>query len=395
MADPNEPRPGDTEVILLRKMLARLAGAVGGGSIVIPSGLASEATLTAIRDASVAAANAVVATAAVTAASTAATAAATAEVANVLTATAATTAASAAATAAATAEVAEVITATAEVTAEATQASAAASEAAAASLEDIAAAVPVANPFFLEGLEGNLNGQIAKSLHIKGKRAGFTAPNVLQDVAEFLGPGLTTLPELNGTENLEVVSNHAQDSAAGTGVRSVRIVYLDTSNSLAQTPPIILNGLTAVPVPPKAKAILWMQGTTGGADGVAAGNIILRVVGGATHEQITAGDNRSFSARFVVPLGFTAYIALWQNTSIGAATQDARLRAQVNEFDRTLSNLYVVQDHAFVGENQGATNQIPWLRFPALCKIKVSTVPSAAAPGNRIDTDFSLLLVAD
>lgn len=330
MADPNEPRPGDTEAILLRKMLARLANAVGGGgpvSVTLPPGISTEPTLVNV--------------------------------------------------------------------AAATQAAANASAAAAATLVDIAVAVPVSNPFFLEGLEGNLNGQIAKALHIKGKRAGFTAVNVLQDVAEFLTPGLTTLPELNGTENLEVVSSNAQDSAAGTGVRSIRIVYLDTSNSLAQTPPIILNGLTAVALAPKAKAILWMQGTTGGSSGVAAGNIILRVVGGVTHEQITAGDNRSFSARFVVPLGFTAYIARWQNTSIGSATQDARLRAQVNEYDRTLNDLYVVQDHAFVGVNQGATNEIPWLRFPALCKIKVSTISSAVASSNRIDTDFSLLLVAD
>lgn len=280
------------------------------------------------------------------------------------------------------------IVATATVTAASTAASAAA-------LEAIRTAIPAVNPFFLQGLVGEINGREAQALHIKGRRAGFNSSNVLQDIAEFLGTTIDLMPELTGSEALEIVSSSTSDSAAGTGTRTIEVTYIDTSNNMVQSASITLNGTTPVPAGFQARFILWMSAITGGSSETSVGAIILRVVAGDTQEQISAGDNRSLSGRFMVPAGFTAYIPYWQTTAIGGATQDSRLRATVDDFNRDLQDRYVLQDHAFVQSGQAVTNDLPWLQFPSLCRIKVSTIPSATPVGNRVDTDFSVLLVAN
>lgn len=285
------------------------------------------------------------------------------------------------------AQAAAVVLATAATTAAATVAAAAAAAA-------ILAAVPAVNPFFLQGIDGVINGKIAKVFQIKGRRAGFAAINVFQDVAEFLALTTALLPELTGAESLELVSSSASDTAAGTGTRTVRITYLDTSNVLVQSAPIALNGTTPVPVPFPISFIWWVESSSGGTNEVSAGNILLRIAGGGvTHDQISAGENRSLSCRLKVPIGFTAFIQTWHATSTGGATQDVRLRATVNEADRTLSTRYASQSQSFVENGQSVTHELPWFRFPELTRIKVSTIPSGSAAANRINTDFSMIII--
>jgi len=243
---------------------------------------------------------------------------------------------------------------------------------------------------------GTFAGVVAQSFRIKGRRAGFNSISLSQDIGEFLGASLDLLPELTGGETLELVSSSASDSAAGVGTRTVRIVYLDTSNSLVQSAPITLNGVTPVTAGISAKFILWMESATGGSSEGAAGNIILRIAGGgATHEQISAGGNRSLSCRFMVPAGYSAYVPVWQTSAVGGAVHSVRLKATASEFDRSLATRYSTQSVTEVESGQPALHILPWLKFPALSKIKVSTLPSGAAATNRIDSCFSVLLVAN
>jgi hypothetical protein len=85
-------------------------------------------------------------------------------------------------------------------------------------------------------------------------------------------------------------------------------------------------------------------------------------------------------------------VNLWQVSSIGGATMDTRLRATTFE-DRTLSSTWLFQDNSFVSAGVSFNNEVPWLLFPSLSKIKVNVIPSAAAGTNRIDADFSVLLI--
>lgn len=334
MADVNDFRPGDLDNNILRKILGRLGSPVG------VSGAATDAVIE----------------------STAATTAAT------LVTTQATTAALLAAS----------------------------NSTIAALLAQNQVVTPVTNPFFQASLFGEVNGRAAAGYNIRGRRAGFNSTSTLQDVAEWLGTTIDLMPELTGVESLEIVSSSASDAAAGTGTRTVRVTYINTSNALVQSPGIVMNGTTPVATGFFARAILWMESTSGGTSETTVGNIILRIVGpGATQEQISLGENRSLSARFMVPAGFTAYISYWQSAAFGGATQDVRLRATVNDFDRTLGTRYVSQDLAFTSDTASLTNELPWLKFPPLCRIKVSTVSSVAAATNRVGANFSILIISD
>jgi len=252
------------------------------------------------------------------------------------------------------------------------------------------------NPEFAASRTGTVGGKTAYVFHVLGRRTGFNSTSVLQDAAEFLGTSINAMPELTGAENLEVVSASTNDTEAGTGARTIQVTYIDTGGNLVTSADIPLNGQTAVALGFKSIQIIWMVVTKVGSGEVSAGNVLLRIAGaGATHEQITAGGNRSMSSHFMVPAGYTAYLAEWHGSAVGTATQDARLRATVLPVSRAISSTYLFQDTAFVAAGTEISSNCPYLACPALSKIKVSTIPSAAAAPNRLDSDYTVLLISN
>jgi hypothetical protein len=254
------------------------------------------------------------------------------------------------------------------------------------------------DPFLQAKRFGILIGKTAVGYHVMGRRSGANSTSILQDCGEFLGTSIDTFPELTGVEALEVVSSSANDTAAGTGTRTLQITYMDTSNNLVVSSPITMNGVTPVSLGAlRAKFIYWMEAVTGGTLETGAGNILLRIAGGgATQEQISANANRSLSCRFAVPAGFTAYISFWQASGAGGGTFDVRLRGTTFADGITLSTRYLFKDNCLIGTAGGdITNEIPWLSFASLARIKCSALYSAAAPANRLDCDMSILLIAN
>lgn len=252
------------------------------------------------------------------------------------------------------------------------------------------------NPLFEASRVGSIGGKTAKAFHILSRRAGFNSTSVLQDVAEFLGTGIDAMPELTGAENLEVVSSSTSDTNGGTGAQAIRVTYIDTSDNLVTSANIVMNGTTPVALAFKAHQILWMEVSLVGSNTVAVGTILLRIAGaGATHEQITAGGNRSLSSHFMVPTGYTAYFVSWSASSIGNASMDTRLRATVRNADRSLGTSYIFQSVSYLASGARGGDDLPWLACPALSKIKISTLPSATAGTNRIDAEYTILLVAN
>lgn len=232
----------------------------------------------------------------------------------------------------------------------------------------------------------------ARLFKVLGKRAGFNSTSVLQDVGEWLSTTTSLLPDLTGGENLELVSSSGNDTAVGSGTQQVQIVYLDINYEI-QTVSYLLNGITAVPVAEAMRFVYWMEAVQGGTSEVSAGNITLRVTGtGVIHEQITAGGNRSLTARFMVPDGYKAYLRDWSVSAVGT-TMDTRLRATVNTFDRTIGTRYIFQDTVLVGAGNHAHEELPWMVLPARTKLKVSVLPGLAPSGNRIDAGFTVLIL--
>lgn len=240
--------------------------------------------------------------------------------------------------------------------------------------------------------EGSYNGHVARQFHVMGRRAGFNSTSILQDVGEFLTGDI--FPVLAGTEPLEVVSSAAADNSAGAGTRTVRIIYLDTSNDM-QKLDVVMNGVTPVSLGAvRMKFVYSMEALTGGANEVSSGNIDLRVVAGAViQERITAQSNRSLSTRFMVPRNYDAYVVGWDASTINADA-DVRLRATVNDWDRSLTDRYNFQDVLMLNAGAAGTGDLPWLKYPALCKLKISCLPGATAAANRITSGFTVLLVS-
>lgn len=217
-------------------------------------------------------------------------------------------------------------------------------------------------------------GKEFKRFVITGRRLSFTGTTAYEDIAEWLTG--TILPTPDGTESWEVLSASGNDAAAGTGVRTVQIHYLDSA-WLPQVTTATLNGVTPVSVPSMAncKAVQWMHAMSFGSGGVAAGNITLRTVAGAvTHERIQAGGGQSLSCRYTVPNGYFALGTQWGAGMGTAHGAQIMLRATMSRYNGTLTpGVFLFQDALFLNANSSSESG-GTLCYPAQCQIKASTI---------------------
>lgn len=153
-------------------------------------------------------------------------------------------------------------------------------------------------------------------------------PVVISGYSELVGTVVSTLWTPGGqyvfptsAMQMRVVSSNVNDTAAGTGVRTVRIYYLD-DNYASQQEVVTLNGTT--PVNTVATNILRINGfyaETIGSNGTAVGDVSLQNVGGTvTYARIDAGHVRAWQAVFTVPDGFMAYMIDWTISSTHPTT---------------------------------------------------------------------------
>lgn len=118
-------------------------------------------------------------------------------------------------------------------------------------------------------------------------------------------------PWLPGLTSLEILSSGAgaaNDTAAGTGARTVTLTPLDGSYNAAPVT-LTMNGTTPVPLPAQALRMNGIRVATAGSGGTNAGDIIVRDAGGGTIRGIIlAGVGVARQAPFTVPAGFTLAI---------------------------------------------------------------------------------------
>jgi hypothetical protein len=111
----------------------------------------------------------------------------------------------------------------------------------------------------------------------------------------------------------KISSSDANDTSAGTGARTVLINGLD-ANYAEASETVILNGQTAVNTVNSYIRFHYMEVSTAGSGGTAAGTIyagtgtVTAGVPATVYGQITIGYNTSTSAMWTVPAGYTAYL---------------------------------------------------------------------------------------
>lgn len=198
----------------------------------------------------------------------------------------------------------------------------------------------------------------------------------------------TTIPiPAAAGEQMTLVSTSANDTAAGTGVRTVDVHGLD-ANGDPQTEIVSMNGIT--PVNTVRTNWRFNQGihvnTIGTPYTAAQGVITLYKTGFAAtvYNQILIGGNVSINSARMVPRGKTFYL---KNGHVSAGSNkpiSVRLRA-TSTLEDDLCDFFQFKDLFLLIDSALAIEYTVPLKFPPLCIIK-ATAYSATAGG---DTSFS------
>lgn len=144
--------------------------------------------------------------------------------------------------------------------------------------------------------------------------------------ADTVASTMSTDPGLDST----FVAVHTITGADGTGIRQVRIDYLDSATGARASESVDLNGTTAVTTTATSiTTILGISATEVGSGMGAAGTVSITNVGNTvTYASIAAGSNQAFFADYSVPTRHQAHI-----TAIHASASTAltiRVRSDVN-----------------------------------------------------------------
>lgn len=192
--------------------------------------------------------------------------------------------------------------------------------------------------FGAEVSRGNVKGAYIFSSHGHLTTAGAVTDALVQNQNG-------TVLHVPQSIQMELISTSGNDSAAGTGVRTVVVEYLDGNLDLT-IEVVTLNGLT--PVSTVATDIRWVQGVymvTAGSGGAAIGDISIQSVGGAiTYAQISAGERASESSFKRVPRGKKFFISsLYAGSSSGTAAASALVHlvsTQIDGLDQQETGLF-------------------------------------------------------
>lgn len=176
--------------------------------------------------------------------------------------------------------------------------------------------------------------------------------------------GAFTIPPATGLE-MSVVSTSANDAIGGTGLRSIRVIYLDTSLN-EQYVDVELNGLTPVVI--TGIMIRFIQCThvlTAGSGAKAAG-IITIYNGVTTYSQINAGEVRCSSSARMVPAGKRLFIA---SAVYGAISGTSAARVQIRLVANEISGMqftdpFILIPHASSGSQDTSATMLFNLPYP-------------------------------
>lgn len=196
----------------------------------------------------------------------------------------------------------------------------------------------------------------------------------------------------NQTADLTVTIATVIAAGSGTGIRTLRLEYIDSTGARA-VESVNLNGLTAVlTAATDIGAIVAVTATSVGSAGGAVGVISITNVGNTvTYDGIAAGGSETIPGSYTVPLARTAYV-LGVHGSASAASE-LRLRSDVNPATgAVVSNGSFVWALSHVGAVPGTYSPgSPIGPFPAGARIWVT----GKGNGNTVVADIEGYLAFD
>lgn len=247
--------------------------------------------------------------------------------------------------------------------------------------------------------EGTLNGTQAKLYHIMGSRAdGWSSTTALGDACDYLNTTQANMNTPTTAQTLYIVSTSASDAAAGTGIQTMRIVYLD-ADGLQQVRTVTLNGTTPVSLGSGFSFIQWMESDAVGSVGVSVGAISITSTNGiatvaTTFEYIRAGAGRSLSGRYKIPSDKHGHLVHWDMAAI-SNTMDVRIRSNVFADDNLISPSYHFLDRLFLASNTNSSGELEYREIPPNAIVKISAIPGGTPAGNKLDCSFSIIVMGN
>ena len=191
-----------------------------------------------------------------------------------------------------------------------------------------------------------------------------------------------------------IVSSSANDAAAGTGARTVRITGVD-STFATKTEDVTLNGATPVSLVNNYMSINSIIVLTAGSGLVNAGTLTL-AAGGTTHGFMAAAINQTTSFIYTVPTGYSLLIreCASSSRSTTAGGHEFYIRYSTN-----LGLVYLAHIDGFLNTGSRIEKQLDApLYFPEKTQIQGTILSSAGtgpcygvASGWLIDNDANVL----
>jgi hypothetical protein len=174
---------------------------------------------------------------------------------------------------------------------------------------------------------------------------------------------------------MQIVSADAGDTAAGAGVRTVMLHYLD-ANYIEREELLTLNGVT--PVLTVATNILRvnnLRAVSIGANGVSSGAISLTSVGGGiTYSNIPISRNCARQAIYTVPAGKKLIVDQWKISSGSLGENFCRHTLVASSYEgEYVPAIFLPKDEQGT-QNNGAVIDYPFTleQFPARTDVKVA-----------------------
>ena len=242
-----------------------------------------------------------------------------------------------------------------------------------------------ATPYLYDVVIGNIPGHTR--IIVNGKNGDID--NATEDLWE---PGGTYVYIPAGGIQLSLVSTSANDTAAGTGVRTVDVDVLLADYSAA-TITLTLNGVT--PVLSTETNILRINdfhAMTVGSGGAPAGTVTLKNVAATiTYAQLTPPYNAMRQAIYTVPLGKTLYIVAWKyGAGLAGVYANFLLRATTSNTDELLPvDLFHIREEGVVeGGSEYVVLPVP-IKILATSDVKVSAISDGAASNAICTSGFA------
>lgn len=210
-------------------------------------------------------------------------------------------------------------------------------------------------PYYDLIAQGRLPGK--RPFRSIGERSNIGVTVQGEDMSEILS--LTEIPSPPAAgEQMTLVSDDANDTALGSGIRKVRIEYIQGTTGIELTTDIIPNGLTEVDTTPLDIAYIndmyaVENEVVDGIRSVAAGNIIIYRKGTASriYNMIKIGGNKSLVSNRMVPMDKTMFVTGWTCSEANSKITSYRLRATCDPQGNNLTEGFLFQEAYKMKEN--------------------------------------------